>query len=217
MSSTPADPLATELPLFPLGAVLFPGGLLGLTVFEARFLDLVTGCLRQHRPFGVVGVRGGGKARRGGTAAGSGSETAGFEAVGTLAELISADSEQPGILLVRCRGTQRFRVESSRQQADGLWLARTSPVDDDEVIPPGDSLLDTVRALASTIATLQRDKSLSPFLAPHRFDDAGWVANRWCEILPISKAAKQKLMELPDPIVRLELVDEFLRGRGVIK
>ena len=56
----------------------------------------------------------------------------------------------------------------------------------------------------------------SPFLVPHRFDDAAWVANRWCELLPISQAARQKLMELPDPIVRLQLVDDFLRSKGVL-
>jgi Lon protease-like protein len=47
-------------------------------------------------------------------------------------------------------------------------------------------------------------------------NDAGWVANRWCEILPISLAAKQKLMELPEPAMRLNLVGEYLRGKGVI-
>lgn len=214
MSSTPADPVATELPLFPLDAVLFPEGLLGLTVFEARYLDLVTGCLRENRPFGVVGLRsdaGTGradKARR--------STEPAFEAIGTLAEVIGADSERPGILTVQCRGTRRFRVRSSRQQADGLWLARIRALDDDDTVLPGESLLGAVRALESTIAALRRDKNSAPFLAPYRFDDAGWVANRWCEILPISRAARQRLMELPDPTVRLELVDEFLRTQGVI-
>ncbi|MBC8057817.1 MAG: LON peptidase substrate-binding domain-containing protein [Rhizobiales bacterium] len=206
-----AEPPEAEVPLFPLGAVLFPGGLLGLTVFEARYLDLITSCLRQRRPFGVVALRSGTEVRRGS------SDPVSFEHVGTLAELISADSEQPGILLVRCRGTQRFEVEASRLQADGLLLARTRPIDDDEVLAPAEALLETVRALASTIATLKNAKNESPFLQPYRLDDAGWVANRWCEILPISKAAKQKLMELPDPMVRLELVDEFLRSKGVIK
>jgi uncharacterized protein len=60
-------------------------------------------------------------------------------------------------------------------------------------------------------------KGAEPFLQPYRFDSAGWVANRWCEILPISLAAKQKLMELPDAQVRLQLVDEFLRSKGVVK
>ena len=202
--------MAGELPLFPLQAVLFPGGLLGLTVFEARYLDLITDCLRSGRPFGVVALRSGDEVRRG-------ADQVSFEPVGTQAELIGADSEQPGILLVRCRGTARFRVEASRQQADGLWLARTRPIADDEVRLPDESLIDTVRALAATIATLRNNKNESPFLQPYRFDDAGWVANRWCELLPISQAAQQKLMELPDAMVRLELVDDFLRSKGVVK
>jgi len=43
------------------------------------------------------------------------------------------------------------------------------------------------------------------------------VANRWCEILPIPLAAKQKLMELDSPLLRLQIVDEFLRGKGVLE
>ena len=43
------------------------------------------------------------------------------------------------------------------------------------------------------------------------------MANRWCELLPIPQGARQKLMELEDPVVRLKLVDEFLRSRGVIE
>jgi hypothetical protein len=54
-------------------------------------------------------------------------------------------------------------------------------------------------------------------IEPLRFDDAGWVANRWCELLPVSLAAKQKLMELEDPEVRLRLVDEFLRSKQVVR
>ena len=210
MPAESAEPVSGELPLFPLQAVLFPGGLLGLTVFEARYLDLITACLRNRTGFGVVASQGVSDVKRS-------VETVSFEPVGTQAELIGADSERPGILLVRCRGTTRFRVDSSRQQADGLWLARTSPIDDDAVLAPDESLLATVRALAATIPTLKNSKNASPFLQPYRFDDAGWVANRWCEILPISQAAKQKLMELRDPMVRLELVDDFLRSKGVIK
>ena len=52
---------------------------------------------------------------------------------------------------------------------------------------------------------------------PYEFDDAGWVANRWCEILPIPQDAKQRLMELTDPVVRLQLVNDFLRQKGVLE
>jgi uncharacterized protein len=156
----------------------------------------------------VVGLLRGREVRGGGTAVS-------FEAVGTVAEIVSADSDRPGILQVRCRGAQRFKVEASREQSDGLWLARTSDIADDNALAPTEALISTVRALAAMIAKL-KSQGEAPFLQPYRFDDAGWVANRWCEILPISQAAKQKLMELPDPMVRLQLVDDYLRGKGVV-
>lgn len=34
----------TSLPLFPLGTVLYPGGLLPLRVFEVRYLDMISKC-----------------------------------------------------------------------------------------------------------------------------------------------------------------------------
>jgi Lon protease-like protein len=198
----------TALPLFPLQAVLFPGGLLSLKVFEARYLDLVSSCLRENKPFGVVALRQGTEVRKGGPVA--------METIGTLAELIDVDSAQSGILQVRCRGTRRFETSSTVQQPDGLWQAEAKLLEDDEPTLPSDPLVETVRGLANAIATLKQQGS-EPFLKPFLFDNAGWVANRWCEILPISIAAKQKLMELPDPLVRLQLVDEFLRTKGVVK
>lgn len=199
----------TELPLFPLQTVLFPGGLLSLKVFEARYLDLAATCLREQQPFGVVALLKGHEVRRG-------DDAVVFESIGVLAEMLDVDSTQPGILQLRCRGTQRFRVDSAAQQADGLWVAQAELLPGDEPAAPAEAMHETVRGLANAIASL-KGKGVEPFEAPYRFDDAGWVANRWCEILPIPLAAKQKLMELPDGNVRLGLVDEFLRGKGVVK
>ena len=46
-----------EVPLFPLGTVLFPGGLLPLKVFEQRYVDMTKACLRDSTPFGVCLIR----------------------------------------------------------------------------------------------------------------------------------------------------------------
>jgi hypothetical protein len=197
------------LALFPLQAVLFPGGLLALKVFEARYLDLVGECLRSRSAFGVVALRQGGEVRSAG-------EPIAFEGVGTLAELIDVDSAQPGILQVRCRGTTRFALGATQQQANGLWRTDPAGIDDDAVVAPGAAQLETVKSLARAIGAL-KNQGVAPFLEPYRFEDAGWVANRWCELLPISLAAKQKLMELPDPAVRLQLVDDFLRSHKVVQ
>lgn len=196
------------LPLFPLQSVLFPGGLLSLRVFEARYLDLIGECLREGRRFGVVALRKGSEVNQG-------DRDVAFESIGCEAELIDVDSEQPGILHVRCRGMQRFRTERVEQEANHLWVAQARRLPDDEPTLPTGDLLGSAKGLANAIATLKQQGS-APFLEPYQFDSAGWLANRWCEILPIPLAAKQKLMELPDPLVRLKLVDDFLRSKGVV-
>ena len=205
----PVEPPGNDalLPLFPLQTVLFPGGMLGLKVFEARYVDLVTHCLRERQPFGVVCIKQGTEAGRGPVA---------LEPVGTLAHLDEVDSEQAGILRVRCTGGSRFALDGDpSQQANGLWQAPTVPVDDDAPETPAPAMLGTVRALAQAIGNLKAQDAL-PFLEPFRLDDAGWVANRWCELLPIPLAAKQKLMALESPSLRLKIVDEYLRSQQVV-
>lgn len=204
-----SSPSTFELPLFPLQTVLFPDGLLSLKVFEARYLDLIGSCMREDKPFGVVLLKQGAEVQKAG-------EGISFENTGTIAELLDVDSAQAGILQVRCRGTRRFDLRRSHQQDDGLWVAKAGNLADDEAVAPAPAMHETVRGLANAIATLKA-QGAEPFLQPYRFDSAGWVANRWCEILPISLAAKQKLMELPDAQVRLQIVDEFLRSKGVVK
>ena len=209
MSPTTPPALPDPLPLFPLHAVLFPGGLLGLKVFETRYLDLVSECLRTSQPFGVICLQQGAEA-------GPSPAPVQLESVGVLAHIVDVDAEQPGILHLRCRGGQRFVLAGEPTQRDnGLWQARAEAIDDDPVRLPGPAVLPTVTALAEAIKKL-RSQHKQPFAEPYRLDDAGWVANRWCELLPLPLAAKQKLMALDDPVIRLSLVDGFLRDKKVI-
>lgn len=209
MAASLSNPLPDPLPLFPLQTVLFPDAVLGLKVFEARYLDLVSDCLRSRQPFGVVGLREGGEVGRG-------TQASALETVGVLAHIEEVDAEQASILRLRCSGGLRFRIKQLPvQQDDGLWTAQAEPIAADPLRTPGPAMLKTVTALAEAIRKLQ-ERDHEPFATPYRLDDAGWVANRWCELLPIPMAAKQKLMELEDPVIRLSLVDGFLRDRKVV-
>jgi len=201
--------MAEPLPLFPLQTVLFPGALLNLKVFEARYLDLVSQCLRDGEPFGVLCLKQGGEVGRS-------AKPVELEEVGVLARIDEVDAEQTGILRVRCRGTQRFRRSAAATQQDnGLWVSDIELLEDDPPHLPGPAMLQTVSALAGAIKKLA-EQGQNPFVEPYRLDDAGWVANRWCELLPVSLAAKQKLMQLDDPVIRLSLVDGFLRDKKVV-
>lgn len=207
--SNPAAPWPQQLPLFPLQLVLFPGALLSLRVFEARYLDLIGECLRRQMPFGVICLRQGAEA-------GAVREAVQLEDVGVLAQLDEVDAEQAGILRVRCTGGQRFRLLAKPAQRDnGLWECAAEPIPPDALRLPGPAMLSTVSALADAIRKLQEQDRV-PFAPPFRLDDAGWVANRWCELLPVPLAAKQKLMALEDPMIRLSLVDGYLRDKRVV-
>jgi Lon protease-like protein len=202
-------PLPTPLPLFPLQLVLFPGAVLGLKVFEARYLDLISTCMRRRQPFGVLCLKSGADA-------GHSEKPVQMETVGVLAHIEDVDAEQPGILRVRCVGGERFRLtEAATQRDNGLWVAPAKVIAPDPVRTPGPATLPTVTALAEAIRKLAA-QDRTPFAPPYKLDDAGWVANRWCELLPVSLAAKQKLMELEDPVIRLSLVDGFLRDKKVV-
>ncbi|MGK0312450.1 MAG: Lon protease-like protein, partial [Ilumatobacter sp.] len=90
------------IPMFPLGMVLLPGGILPLHVFEPRYRQMVVDCLRQdgEPEFGQALITHGSEA-------GGGDERA---MVGTIAQMIKVealDEERYSMVTV---GTRRIRV-----------------------------------------------------------------------------------------------------------
>jgi Lon protease-like protein len=209
-------PTTTPLPLFPLGSVLFPGGFMPLRIFEVRYLDLINKCHRNGEPFGVVSLTQGSEVLR------AGAQTERFAEVGTVARIRSFDSPQAGLLQIECVGAQRFRIHSSAQQQYGLWTAQVENIEDDVALAIPDDLRHAAVALQRLVDTLAERRSMQamhdmglPIYKPYRFDDCGWVANRWCEFLPIQTQAKQRLLELDSPLMRLELVSDLLAHTGI--
>jgi uncharacterized protein len=200
-----------SLPLFPLGTVLFPGGVLPLRVFEVRYLDMIGRCHRAGAPFGVVCLTQGSEVRQPGA-------REAFSSVGTLATITAMDTPQPGLLMIRASGTQRFRITSRDQLKHGLWVADVERLPADQNVPVPPDLQPTAAALGKLIESLQQRTGAEaqlPLQPPWRLDDCGWVANRWCELLPLPAEMKQRLMELDNPLVRLELVGDVLARTGI--
>ena len=199
-----------SLPLFPLSTVLFPGGVLPLRIFEVRYLDMIGKCHKAGAPFGVVSLTQGSEVRQPGA-----SES--FASVGTLATIADFELPQPGLMTIRAIGAQRFRITSRDQLKHGLWIAdvQSLPADVAVEIPPDLQL--AAKALEQLIHSLEAKSPGTPLplQPPWRLNDCGWVANRWCELLPLSVSVKQRLMELDNPLVRLELVSDVLAKTGI--
>ncbi|HYX73675.1 MAG TPA: LON peptidase substrate-binding domain-containing protein [Steroidobacteraceae bacterium] len=181
-----------ELPLFPLSTVLFPGGPLRLRIFEPRYLDMVRRCLKASRAFGVVLILEGEEA----------GEVASVAPSGTSARLVDFDTLPDGLLGIDCLGEQCFRVLKRWRQEDGLNVAEVEYLPDDvpcalpaELVHLGELLREVLPQLGERYAHVVA-----------RYEDAGWVANRWAEVLPLTAAEKQQLLELADPLARLAQV-----------
>jgi Lon protease-like protein len=192
-----------DVPIFPLNAVLFPGGLLPLRVFEPRYMDMTRDCLKQSRPFGVCLIH-------------EGSEVgapAVPEPVGCLASILDWDMQQLGILNLKTRGGQRFRILESEAGAQGLISASIDLIAPDESHAIPEEYAACVRLVEMVVA----DQGKPVFAEPHAFDDAVWVGYRLSEILPVPLLAKQKLLELTDSLARLAILQRFLESRGLAK
>ena len=181
-----------EIPLFPLGAVLFPGGLLPLRIFEARYLDMIGECLRLQKGFGVCAITTGSEVGR----------AAGCYEVGTLAVIQDFGRAEDGLLSVVARGERRFRILQSRVEANQLLRANVEWLDDadDAPVPPQH------RPMADFLAQLIQ-RAGAPFtgLEPN-FDSSSWVAGRLAELLPFALADKQRLLEMDSSVDRLEVI-----------
>ncbi len=218
-----------SLPLFPLGSVLFPGGLLPLRIFEVRYLDMIGKCHKHGAPFGVVSLIEGSEVRKPATASkgapagqpsGDGFAVEVFNAVGTLALITEFSAPHPGLMMVRCTGQQRFTITRHEKLKHGLWVADVQCVPDDQSIAIPDDLKPAANALGGVIKALQlraMPADEMPMLPPYQLEDCAWVANRWCELLPMPPDVKQRLMALDNPLVRLELVSDMLARAGIVK
>jgi Lon protease-like protein len=194
--------IGVRVPLFPLNTVLFPGGPLPLRIFEARYLDMISRCMKNDSPFGVVLVREGGEVGPADT----------YD-IGTLARIVDWYQGSDGLLGVTARGGQRFRVLSSQREADGLNVADIEILAEEAEVP----LPEQYRPMATILSGVLDDLGRLYEDLERRLDDAGWVTNRFLEILPIDLADKQHCLEQSNPVERLRLVQEVLQHvRGPI-
>jgi uncharacterized protein len=174
--------------LFPLKTVLFPGGLLPLRIFEARYLDMVGRCLKSEQKFGVLMIVEGSEVGRAQTAS-----------IGTLAEIIDWHQEADGLLGIVAAGRERFRLLETSLLDDGLYVGRIEVLAE----PPRCALPQRHAHLAKLL------KQVFARLGVQRrvdedYEDAAWVGYRLAEILPLSAEDKQASLEMEDPIARLD-------------
>lgn len=199
-----------SIPLFPLGAVLSPDGVLPLQIFEVRYLEMIGKCIADGSAFGVVMLTAGAEVR-------APEQLERFADTGTLAAIDTHAAPSPGLLQIVCRGGARFKVLRAERLLNGLWMADVELLAEDQQVRIPSELRGAADALDRVLSSLDEvPEERWPVRPPFRLDDCGWVANRWCELLPLPMSQKHSLVMLDNPVIRLELLHDMLDEHGLI-
>jgi len=202
----PSRGAAEALLLFPLRTVLFPGGVLPLKVFEARYVEMTKQCLKDETPFGVVLIT------QGEEVAAKGAPPPTFAPIGTLARITDWDMPQLGILHLATIGLTRFRVERHTVDASGLVTGEVVGIASE----PAQPLAASFEPLARLLELIASRVGPENFPTERPYDDASWVGYRLAELLPLPLHIKQTMLEINDAGVRLNVLQQFLQKQGVL-
>lgn len=190
-----------EIPIFPLGTVLYPGGLLPLRIFEQRYLAMTKSCIRDNAPFGVCLIREGAEV---GAAAVP-------HAVGCTARIVEWDMPHLGLFHLSTHGDRVFRVLEQWTAKSGLVQAHVELDEPPAPLPLPPQYKEMGALLERIIAKI----GAARFPSPAQLDSAGWVGYRLAELLPLHLDTKQRLLEGRDPLAVLSEVKRFLQSRQI--
>ncbi len=180
-----------EVPLFPLNALVCPGGRIPLRIFEARYLDMVSRCLKEDAGFVIVLLRDGDTLSQGQSA---------FYRHGTYCRIVDFEKSENGLLEITVQGEQRVRITNPYRQDDGLWRGQVAPLEEGEFV----ALPERYEDLKDVLMALVQHPMIEALNLVIDYEDGRQVAWRLTELLPLDNREKQRLLEMDDPLTRLE-------------
>lgn len=187
----------TCVPIFPLNSVILPGGKVPLQLFEPRYIDMVSRCLKQDQGFVMALLQSGSEAGPGPVR---------FSDTGTRVRVADFRQLESGLLGITVEGTEKVSIGRSWQQADGLNLG------DVQCLPPEPraSLPGQYAGLADVLRSLSEHPVIRELDMSVDYSDARHIGWRLTELLPLDRACKQELAELQDPLERLARLETLL-------
>ena len=190
--------------VFPITTPILPGCVLPLRIFEARYLDMVSQCLREQRSFVIV------QAKTADESDGNPVKTEiglPFFAVGTQVDIIDFDRGADGLLSIMVAGKHRVGLDDASQLSNGLWTATVNDMPEWGELPA-----DNVHRLRDLLTQLLQHDDTQVFLNHIDFDNQEQVMNHLVMLLPLSTHLKQVLLEADDRAVRWKGLETALEG-----
>lgn len=191
------------IPLFPLRSVLFPGGRLPLQIFEQRYIDLVSHCMKTDSGFGICLIRQGAETVQPGA-------RQQVERVGMYTRIVDWDQLPNGLLGITVEGRHKFTVQDCWARDDKLLMATVQFAQEDFLGQPALPLTEQHQALVDLLRDLSAHPLIESLDLDIDFDDSRQLAWRLSELLPVPVHQKQQLLALDDTVERLQEIENLV-------
>lgn len=190
-----------EIPLFPLPVVLFPGGKLRIEVLEARYLDMVGRCLRDNVGFGVVLIEEGEQAL-----SNPEEQLPTVSWCGTYATIVDFDQSESGGLSIVAEGQVKFVVRDFFETADRLMMAQVEFIELEEEA----EIPENQQHLVNLLEMFLEHEALQSLHLDVNYQQAREVGARLTELLPCPNHFKQRMLEMKNPLARLNELEKLI-------
>lgn len=185
----------TTIPIFPLPLVLFPGGKLPLQIFEARYIDMIREALQKNGGFGIIMIKQGEQVIKGRQVA-----SPQVSRVGTYVNIVDFDQSPNGLLRIMVQGQAKFRIEKITERDNRLMMGDAEFIESE----PGQPIPEDRFFLVQLLQNLSEHEAVQLLGLDINYEDARDVSCRLAELIPIPNEERQGLLELEDPLLRLD-------------
>jgi len=190
-----------SLPLFPIQAVLFPGGVLSLPVIEARDLDIVAQIAKDDQALGVVLSE-----EAPSDTAILGRSAPNIARVGTLVRIEDFDQNGQGQLTLMIRAEGKFKILDTFENPNRALIGEIMMVPPEPVIATGPEdapLVDILEHLMEHPAVQFKASQVD-------YQTLSSLGGRLAELLPLRNTVRQRMLEINDPVTRLSHLEKIL-------
>ncbi len=192
-----------QIPLFPLSVVMFPRGKQELQIFERRYIDLVSQCLRSDSGFGICLLKAGEE-----TLSRQSAQT--IHRTGTYARIVDWDQLDNGLLGITVEGLVKFKIDDCWPSDSGVLQAKVAFSAAEKVGAERIELDEDFAALVDLLRNLESHPLVENQKLQIDYNnlwDLGW---RLAEMIPIEQEQKQALLDLDDPWERIERIEKLV-------
>ena len=190
-----------DIPLFPLPLVLFPGGRLPLQIFETRYLDMVKRCMRDNTGFGVVLIEEGDQVLKS-----MEQQLPSVSHCGTYATIVDFDQNPNGTLGIMVEGQVKFVIRDQYERPDRLMMAQVEFLEIEDELP----VPDDKQHLVNLLEMFLEHEAVQGLGLEINFEEARDVGSRLTELLPCPNHFKQRMLEIKNPLARLNELEKLI-------